>query len=63
MGITHFSFTVSDPEALLEELLSQGATLGGPRESFSNAAGRIRSFYVYDPDGIIVQFDSGLNEG
>ena len=21
------------------------------------------SFYVYDPDGIIVQFDSGLNEG
>jgi hypothetical protein len=21
------------------------------------------SLYVYDPDGIIVQFDSGLNEG
>jgi catechol 2,3-dioxygenase-like lactoylglutathione lyase family enzyme len=63
MGITHFSFTVADPEALLEELVGKGATLGGPREAFSNAVGRIRSFYVYDPDGIIIQFDSGLNEG
>jgi catechol 2,3-dioxygenase-like lactoylglutathione lyase family enzyme len=63
MGITHFSFTVLDTEALLEELLKKGAQLAGPRESFTNAQGRVRSFYVYDPDGIIVQFDSGLNEG
>jgi catechol 2,3-dioxygenase-like lactoylglutathione lyase family enzyme len=63
MGITHFSFTVPDTEALLEELLAKGVTLGGPRESFINAEGRVRSFYVYDPDGIIIQFDSGLNEG
>jgi catechol 2,3-dioxygenase-like lactoylglutathione lyase family enzyme len=63
MGITHFSFTVPDTQALLEELVAKGATLGGPRESFTNAAGRVRSFYVYDPDGIVIQFDSGLNEG
>jgi catechol 2,3-dioxygenase-like lactoylglutathione lyase family enzyme len=63
MGITHFSFTVPDPEALLEDLVAKGAQLGGPRASFVNANGRVRSFYVYDPDGIIIQFDSGLNEG
>jgi catechol 2,3-dioxygenase-like lactoylglutathione lyase family enzyme len=63
MGITHFSFTVPDTEALLEALLAKGAQLAGPRASFTNAQGRVRSFYVYDPDGIIVQFDSGLNEG
>ena len=63
MGITHFSFTVPNTEGLLEELMAKGAQLGGPRESFTNAQGRIRSFYVYDPDGIIIQFDSGLNEG
>ena len=63
MGITHFSFTVPDAEGLLEELMAKGAQLGGPRASFTNAEGRIRSFYVYDPDGIIIQFDSGLNEG
>ena len=63
MGITHFSFTVPDPQALMDELLAKGAILGGPREAFTNAQGRVRSFYVYDPDGIIIQFDSGLNEG
>ncbi len=63
MGITHFSFTVPDTEALCAELLAKGVPLGGPQASFRNARGQIRSFYVYDPDGIIVQFDSGLNEG
>jgi catechol 2,3-dioxygenase-like lactoylglutathione lyase family enzyme len=63
MGITHFSFTVPNTEALLEELLAKGVQLAGPRKSFTNAQGQVRSFYVYDPDGIIIQFDSGLNEG
>jgi catechol 2,3-dioxygenase-like lactoylglutathione lyase family enzyme len=63
MGITHFSFTVPDTTALLEELQARGVPLGGPREAFTNAHGQVRSFYVYDPDGIIIQFDSGLNEG
>ena len=63
LGITHFSFTVPDTERLLEDLLAKGVPLGGPRQAFTNAQGRVRSFYVYDPDGIIIQFDSGLHEG
>ncbi len=63
LGITRFSFTVPDTEALLHEFFAKGVPLGGPRESFTNAQGRVRSFYVYDPDGIIIQFDSGLQEG
>jgi catechol 2,3-dioxygenase len=63
MGITHFSFTVPDTEALLQELQAKGVPLAGSREAFTNAQGHVRSFYVHDPDGILVQFDSGLNEG
>jgi catechol 2,3-dioxygenase-like lactoylglutathione lyase family enzyme len=63
MGITHFSFTVPNAEALMEELLAKGVPLAGPREAFASAQGRVRSFYVHDPDGILIQFDSGLNEG
>jgi hypothetical protein len=37
LGITHFSLTVPDPEALLHEFLAKGVPLGGPRESFTNA--------------------------
>jgi catechol 2,3-dioxygenase-like lactoylglutathione lyase family enzyme len=62
-GITHFSFTVPDTETLLQELLAKGVPLAGPRQAFTNAQGRVRSFYVHDPDGILIQFDSGLNEG
>jgi hypothetical protein len=54
---------VPDPEALLSELVVKGVPLAGPREAFTDAQGRVRSFYVHDPDGIIIQFDSGLNEG
>src|SRR5712691_1201450 len=65
LGMRVLSDGYTDPAegGLLQELVAKGAQLGGPRASFTNAAGRIRSFYVYDPDGIIIQFDSGLNEG
>jgi catechol 2,3-dioxygenase-like lactoylglutathione lyase family enzyme len=63
MGNTHFSFTVPDTEALLQELVAKGVPLAGPREAFTNAQGRVRSFYVHAPDDILIQFDSGLNEG
>jgi catechol 2,3-dioxygenase-like lactoylglutathione lyase family enzyme len=58
-----FSFTVPDTEALLQELLPKGVPLGGPLEAFTDAQSHVRSFYVHDPDGILIQFDSGLNEG
>jgi len=63
VGITHFSFTVPDAEALMAELLAKGVLLAGPREAFTNAQGRVRSFYMHHPDGILIQFDSGLDEG
>ena len=58
VGISHISFGVADVKGLTEELLSKGVELAGPIESFTNADGDIRSIYVYDPDGILVQFNT-----
>jgi catechol 2,3-dioxygenase-like lactoylglutathione lyase family enzyme len=43
LGITHFSLTVPDTEALLHKLVAKGVPLGGPRESFTNAQGWVRT--------------------
>ena len=59
VGISHFSFTVPDPKALAEDLVAKGVRLAGPIDSWMDAQGNIRSFYVYDPDGILIQFDAG----
>ena len=59
IGISHISFTVPDVKALAEELVSKGVQLAGPMEGFTNAQGEVSSIFVYDPDGILVQFDSG----
>ena len=45
-------------KALTEELLNKGVELAGPIESFTGSSGDIRSIYVYDPDGILVQFNT-----
>ncbi len=59
IGISHISFTVPDVKALAEELVAKGVQLAGPLEGFTNARGEVSSIFVYDPDGILVQFDSG----
>ena len=59
VGISHLSFTVRDVKALADELVAKGVQLAGPMDSFSNAKGEVSSIFVYDPDGILVQFDSG----
>ena len=59
VGISHFSFSVSDVKALAEELEAKGVPLAAPMEVWTNAQGKMGSFYVYDPDGILVQFDGG----
>ena len=56
MGISHISFTVPDVKALADELISKGAALAGPMDGFTNANGEVSSIFVYDPDGILVQF-------
>ena len=58
VGITHFSFAVNDVKGLAEELAAKGVELGGPIEDFTNERGEIRSIYVRDPDGILVQFNT-----
>ena len=59
VGISHLSFTVKDVKALAEELVAKGVQLAGPMDAFSNAQGEVSSIFVFDPDGIMVQFDSG----
>jgi catechol 2,3-dioxygenase-like lactoylglutathione lyase family enzyme len=59
VGISHISFSVSDVKALADELIAAGVELAGPMDGFTNANGEVSSIFVYDPDGILVQFDSG----
>ncbi len=58
VGISHISFGVADVKALTQELLEKGVELAGPIESFTDPDGEIRSIYVLDPDGILVQFNT-----
>ena len=59
IGISHISFGVEDVRAYAEELLSKGVPLAGTLDDFTNDQGVMRTFFVYDPDGILVQFDQG----
>ncbi len=59
VGISHYSFGVPDVSALFSELEAKGVPLAAPREAWTNSQGRMSSFYVYDPDGILLQFDAG----
>ena len=57
IGISHISFGVEDVRACAEELMAKGVSLAGTLEDFTNDQGVMRTFFVYDPDGILVQFD------
>ena len=59
IGISHLAFSVPDVKALAEELLSKGVQTAGPLEARTDAQGNLSNFYVYDPDGILIQFDGG----
>lgn len=58
VGISHFSFTVRDVKALADELVAKGVKLAAPMEAFTNAQGNVSSIFCYDPDDILLQFDS-----
>lgn len=60
IGISHISFTVPDVEAATRCLIDRGVETCGPVDAFKSAGGRIRTVFVRDPDGILVQFDEGL---
>ena len=59
IGISHISFEVEDVRAYAEELMAKGVPLAGTLEDFTSDQGVMRTFFVYDPDGILVQFDQG----
>ncbi len=58
VGISHISFGVADVGSLADELAAEGFELAGSRESSTAPDGEIRSIYVRDPDGILVQFNT-----
>jgi catechol 2,3-dioxygenase-like lactoylglutathione lyase family enzyme len=59
IGISHLSFSVRNINGLREELVSKGVQLAAPMEAFNSpqtpGGG---TFFVYDPDGILLQFDN-----
>ena len=59
VGISHLSFSVRDLNNLAETLISKGVHLAGGVDAFVDAQGNVRTFFAYDPDGILVQFDDG----
>ena len=59
IGISHISFGVDDVRAYAEELVGKGVSLAGTMDDFTDDRGVMRTFFVYDPDGILVQFDQG----
>lgn len=58
-GISHISFQVENVQAYAQELIAKGVSLAGSLEDFTDASGNVRTIFVYDPDGILVQFDEG----
>ena len=57
VGISHISFGVADVASLADELIAKGYELAGAMESYTDPNGDIKSIYVRDPDGILVQFN------
>ena len=60
VGISHLSFTVARVDEITKRLLAQGAETCGPPDAFQDSQGRLRTVFFRDPDGILVQFDEGL---
>ena len=60
VGVSHLSFTVTDVRGLADELAAKGVEIAGGIEAFADAQGDIRTFFAFDPDGILVQFDNGV---
>ena len=60
-GITNLAFQVDDIESHAQMLAERGVNVAGDISDFRNAAGQMRTVFVYDPDGNLVQFHEGFN--
>ena len=58
VGISHLSFSVRNIKELRDELVSKGVEIAASMEAFTNPqVPGSSTFFVYDPDGILLQFD------
>ena len=55
------AFQVDDIESHAQMLAERGVNVAGDISDFRNAAGQMRTVFVYDPDGNLVQFHEGFN--
>ncbi len=60
VGVSHISFTVTDVRGLADELVAKGVEIAGGIQAFAEPDGSVRTFFAFDPDGILVQFDGGI---
>jgi len=60
VGVSHLSFTVKNVRGLADELVAKGVEIAGGIGAFADAEGNVRTFFAFDPDGILVQFDGGI---
>ena len=57
MGIRHLSFAVDALQAMADALIAKGVQIAGELADCRDGQGQMRTFFVYDPDHILVQFE------
>ncbi|HEX2276697.1 MAG TPA: VOC family protein [Candidatus Tectomicrobia bacterium] len=57
IGISHLSFVVDDLRGVADELVAKGVRIAGELKDFCDEQGCMRTFFVHDPDRILVQFE------
>ena len=60
-GVTNIAFQVEDIESRVHILTEFGVTLAENISDFRNRWGQMKTVFVYDPDGNLVQFHEGFN--
>jgi glyoxylase I family protein len=57
IGISHLSFIVDDLRQVADELMAKGVQIAGELKDFCDEQDQMRTFFVHDPDQILVQFE------
>jgi hypothetical protein len=55
MGISHLSFAIDDLQPMADVLIAKGVQIAGELADCRDVQGQMRTFFVYDPDYILVQ--------
>jgi hypothetical protein len=55
MGSSHLSFAVDALQAMADALIAKGVQSAGELADCRDGQGQMRTFFVYDPDHILVQ--------